>query len=39
VQFFIGRFAAEALQLAKDLKLDFEPIKQWAIQASITGAK
>jgi HK97 family phage prohead protease len=24
---------AEALQLAKDLKLDFEPIKQWAIQA------
>jgi HK97 family phage prohead protease len=24
---------ADALQLAKDLKLDFEPIKQWAIQA------
>jgi HK97 family phage prohead protease len=24
---------AEALQLAKNLKLDFEPIKQWAIQA------
>jgi HK97 family phage prohead protease len=24
---------AEALQLAKDLKLDFEPIKQWAINA------
>jgi hypothetical protein len=23
---------AEALQLAKDLKLDFEPIKQWAIR-------